>query len=60
MKVGELINILKTMPEDSLVNVYAGYDPEYGDNYIDDFQAHLESTGWNNEKGEQIFEVFLR
>lgn len=38
MRVKQLIEILQTMDQESVVNVYNGYDLEYGDTYKSEFE----------------------
>lgn len=57
MKVRKLIEILKTMDQDALVNIYNGYDPEYGDTYKDEFEVVEEALDWKD--GKVVTEVFI-
>ncbi len=60
MKVRELIDILKTMDQDALVNIYNGYDPEHGECFKDHgISVTQQSVGWNDDRGCVIYEVFI-
>lgn len=57
MKVKQLIEILQTMDQESIVNVYNGYCPEYGDTYKDEFEVVEEALDWKD--GKVVTEVFI-
>lgn len=57
MKVKQLIEILQTMDQEAVVNVYNGYDLEYGDTYKDEFDVVEEALDWKD--GKAVTEVFI-
>ena len=57
MKVKQMIEILQTMDQESVVNVYNGYCPEYGDTYKDEFEVVEEALDWKD--GKAVTEVFI-
>lgn len=57
MKVKQLIEILQTMNQQSVVNVYNGYCPEFGETYKDEFDVVEEALGWKD--GKVFTEVFI-
>ena len=60
MKVYELIEILRKMPQDAGITIYAGYDDiEYRVCYKDVDSVEQENTGWNDVNDEPIVEVYI-
>ena len=59
MKVYELIEALRKMPQDAGITIYAGYDIEYGTYYKDVDSVEQESVGWNDINDEPIVEVYI-
>lgn len=58
MKVKQLIEILKTLDQEAVVNVYNGYDPYYFDEtYKDEFEVVEEALDWKD--GKAVTEVFI-
>ena len=57
MRVKQLIEILQTMDQEALVNVYNGYDLECGDTYKDEFEVVEEALDWKD--GKAVTEVFI-
>lgn len=57
MKVKQMIEILQTMDQEAVVNVYNGYCPEYGDTYEDEFEVVEEALDWKD--GKAVTEVFI-
>ena len=57
MRVKQLIEILQTMDQEAVVNVYKGYCPEYGDTYKDAFDVVEEALDWKD--GKAVTEVFI-
>ena len=57
MRVKQLIEILQTMDQEALVNVYNGYCPERGDTYKDEFEVVEEALDWKD--GKVVTEVFI-
>ena len=57
MKVKQLIEILQTMDQEAVVNVYNGYCPEHGDTYKDEFEVVEEALDWKD--GKAVTEVFI-
>jgi len=45
------------MDQESVVNVYNCYCPEYGDTYKDEFQVVEEALDWKD--GKAVTEVFI-
>ena len=61
MQVWQLIEKLQELDQDARVNVYSGYDVEYGDCWNDmDVEVVQESVGWDDVNEEPIFEVFIK
>lgn len=46
MRVKQLIEILQTMDQEAVVNVYNDYDLEYGDTYKSQFEVVEEALDW--------------
>ena len=60
VKVYELIDILKTMDQDALVNIYNGYDSEYGECFKNHgISVTQQSVGWDDYNDRVIIEVFI-
>jgi len=59
MKVSELIEALRKMPQDAEITIYAGDDIEYGTYYKDVDSVEQENTGWNDVNDEPIVEVYI-
>ena len=57
MKVKQLIEILQTVDQEAVVNVYNGYDLEYGDTYKYEFEVVEEALDWKD--GKAVTEVFI-
>ena len=57
MKVKQMIEILQTMDQEAVVNVYNGYDLEYGDTYKSEFEVVEEALDWKD--GKAVTEVFI-
>ena len=61
MRVWELIDKLQEFDQDARVNIYSGYDVEFGVCWSDsDIEVVQESVGWDDEMDEPIFEVFIK
>ena len=59
MKIYELIEALRKMPQDAGITIYAGYDIEYGICYKDVDSVEQENVGWNDDNDEPIVEVYI-
>ena len=59
MKVYELIEALRKMPQDAGITIYAGYDIEHGICYKDVDSVEQENVGWNDFNDEPIVEVYI-
>ena len=59
MKVEELIELLKVMPQDAYVVYTDGYDQEYGPTYRTPVGVVCEPVGWDDYNDGQIVEVFI-
>ena len=57
MRVKQLIEILQTMDQEAVVNVYNGYCPECGDTYKAEFEVVEEALDWKD--GKAVTEVFI-
>lgn len=61
MRVWELIEKLKEFDQDARVNIYSGYDVEYGVCWSNSgIEVGQESVGWDDDNDEPIFEVFIK
>ena len=59
MKVYELIEKLQQMDQYASVEIYSGYDPEFGDQTTDYFEVKQDATGWCRMNDEVINTVFI-
>lgn len=59
MKVHQIIEELSKLDQDAYVEIYGGYDPEYGLMYQDIDRISQEPTGWDDANQCQIFTVFI-
>ena len=61
MQVWELIDKLQGMDQDARINIYNGYNNEFGDCWNDmNIEVVQESVGWDDPNDEPIFEVFIK
>lgn len=59
MKVYELIEALRKMPQDAKVNVPGWYNPPYGNLYKYVAEVEQENVGWCDVNQEPIMEVYI-
>lgn len=60
MRLKEFIEELSKLDQDAHVNVYAGYDPEYGEQFNSSPTVTQEAVGWDRLLDEPIIEVFIK
>ena len=59
MKVKQMIEILQTMDQEAVVNVYNGYCPEYGDIYKSEFELVEKALDWKDGKAVTVSVYWL-
>ena len=60
MRLKEFIEQLSKLDQDAHVSVYAGYDPEYGEEFNVSPIATQKTIGWDRLTDEPIIEVFIK
>jgi hypothetical protein len=59
MIVNDLIELLQTMDQDAIVNIYPGHDPEFGEWYSEVGEIEQKPVGWDDVNNKQIMEVYI-
>ena len=60
MRLKEFIEELYKLEKDADISVYAGYDPEYGEQFNSAPVVTQEAVGWDRLTDEPIIEVFIK
>ena len=60
MRLKEFIEELSKLDQDAHISVYAGYDPEYGEQFNSAPVVTQEAVGWDRLTDEPIIEVFIK